>query len=57
MLSNPLGISGTIRIRAIKEAPKSRSGKFTEAAGYLECHEDEARWDERLKTAAKPVRP
>ena len=28
--------------------------KFKEAARQLECDEDEARWDERLKKVAKP---
>lgn len=38
------------------EAPKSQSDKFKEAARELECDEDEARWDERLKevASAKP---
>lgn len=33
--------------------PKSQSEKFKEAARELECDEDEARWDERLKKIAK----
>lgn len=32
---------------------KSQSDKFKEAARELECDEDEARWDERLKKVAK----
>lgn len=34
----------------------SQADKFKEAARELECDEDEARWDERLKkmTKAKP---
>jgi len=33
---------------------KSQSDKFKEAARELECDEDEARWDERLRKVAKP---
>jgi len=38
---------------------KSQSDKFKEAARELECDEDEARWDERLKKVAgpKPEKP
>lgn len=32
---------------------KSQSDKFKEAARELECDEDEARWDDRLKKVAK----
>jgi hypothetical protein len=32
---------------------KSQSDKFKDAARELECDEDEARWDERLKKVAK----
>lgn len=32
---------------------QSQSDKFKEAARELECDEDEARWDERLKKVAK----
>ena len=32
---------------------KSQSDKFKEAARELECDENEARWDERLKKVAK----
>lgn len=32
---------------------KTQSDKFKEAARELECDEDEARWDERLKKVAK----
>lgn len=41
----------------ISEDPKSQSDKFKEAARELECDEDEARWDERLKKVAgqRPV--
>lgn len=31
----------------------SQSDKFKDAARALECDEDEARWDERLKKIAK----
>ena len=31
----------------------SQSDKFKEAARALECDEDEARWNERLKKVAK----
>ena len=31
----------------------SQSKKFLDAARELECDEDEARWDERLKKVAK----
>ena len=36
---------------------KSQSDKFKKLARELECYEDEARWDERLKKVArgKPV--
>lgn len=36
---------------------KSQSDKFKEAARELDCDEDEARWDERLKKVAKPEKP
>ncbi len=32
---------------------KTQSDKFKEAARELECDEDEARWDERLRKVAK----
>jgi putative component of toxin-antitoxin plasmid stabilization module len=32
---------------------KSQSDKFKDVARDLECDEDEARWDERLKKVAK----
>lgn len=32
---------------------KPQSDKFKEAARALECDEDEARWDERLRKVAK----
>jgi hypothetical protein len=32
---------------------KSQSDKFKEAARALECDEDEARWDERLRKVVK----
>lgn len=32
---------------------KTQSDKFKEAARELECDEDEAHWDERLKKVAK----
>lgn len=32
---------------------KSQSDKFTEAARDLNCDEDEARWEKRLKDVAK----
>ena len=32
---------------------KTQADKFKEAARELECDEDEARWDERLKKVAK----
>jgi len=32
---------------------QTQSDKFKEAARELECDEDEARWDERLKKVAK----
>lgn len=37
----------------------SQSDKFKEAARELDCDEDEARWDERLKKVAKgkPEKP
>lgn len=38
---------------------QTQSDKFKQAARELECDEDEARWDERLKKVAaqKPVDP
>jgi hypothetical protein len=33
---------------------ESQSDKFKAAARELECDEDEARWDDRLKKVAKP---
>jgi hypothetical protein len=33
--------------------PESQSERFVQAARALECDEDEARWDERLKKVAK----
>lgn len=38
---------------------KPQTDKFKETARELECDEDEARWDERLKKVAKgkPERP
>jgi hypothetical protein len=35
------------------EESKSQLDKFKEAARELEADEDEARWEERLKTVAK----
>lgn len=32
---------------------KTQADKFKELARELECDEDEARWDERLKKVAK----
>jgi hypothetical protein len=32
---------------------KSQTDRFKQAARDLECDEDEARWDERLKKVAK----
>lgn len=42
-------------IKAIQDMTddKPQSEKFKEAARELECDEDEARWDERLKRVAK----
>jgi hypothetical protein len=37
----------------MSEEPKSQSDKFKEAARALECDEDEARWDERLRKVAR----
>jgi hypothetical protein len=38
---------------ATSKSKKSQREKFEEAARELECDEDEARWDERLKKVAK----
>jgi hypothetical protein len=38
------------------DAKTSQLDKFKQAARELECDEDEARWDERLKKVAK-VKP
>ena len=35
---------------------KTQADKFEELANELECDEDEAHWDERLKKVAKKVR-
>jgi hypothetical protein len=35
------------------DTPQSQTDKFKQAARELECDEDEARWDERLKKVAK----
>lgn len=35
------------------DAEKTQLEKFKEAARKLECDEDEAHWDERLKKVAK----
>lgn len=45
-----------------KPADKSQSDKFVDAAREIECNENEARWNERLKKVAKgkpkpPSRP
>ncbi|MCR2833013.1 hypothetical protein [Parerythrobacter lacustris] len=37
-----------------KSDAKSQSEEFKKLARELECDEDEARWDERLKKVAKP---
>jgi len=42
-----------IVIEASEKSKKSQSDKFKEAARELECDEDEAKWDERLKKVAK----
>ena len=39
------------------EKAKPQSDKFKEAARALECDEDEARWNVRLKKVAKPKAP
>ncbi|MGQ0560121.1 MAG: hypothetical protein ACT4OE_11175 [Sphingosinicella sp.] len=36
---------------------KSQSDKFKDAARDLDCDEDEARWEKRLKEVAKPKAP
>lgn len=41
---------------AAENSAKSQSDKFKEAARDLDCDEDEARWNERLKKAVKPSR-
>lgn len=38
---------------ATKSNAKSQSDKFKDLARELECDEDEAHWDERLKKVAK----
>lgn len=42
-----------------QDKPKSQSDKFKELARELECDEDEAYWDDRLKKVAKgkPEKP
>lgn len=37
----------------MSDKPKPQIDKFKDAARELECDEDEARWDERLKKVAK----
>ena len=39
--------------KAIENDLKSQSEEFKKLARELECDEDEARWDERLKKVAK----
>lgn len=36
-----------------EQKDRSQSDKFKETARELECDEDEARWDDRLKKVAK----
>jgi len=35
----------------------AQADKFAELARSLECDEDEARWEEKLKKLAKPAKP
>ena len=44
----------TKRTMAAKPTPEGQSERFIQAARELECDEDEARWDERLRKVAKP---
>lgn len=37
---------------ATQDDPKSQIDKFRDAARELECDEDEARWEERLRKVA-----
>ena len=37
----------------MSESQASQSDKFKDAARDLECDEDEARWEERLRKVAK----
>jgi hypothetical protein len=39
------------------KAPPTQSDKFKDAARALECDEDEARWDERLRKVARQRPP
>jgi hypothetical protein len=45
-------------MESVAENPKSQADKFRELARALECDEDEAAFDERLKKLAKaPTAP
>jgi hypothetical protein len=41
----------------VSEPPKSQADKFRDLARELECDEDEAAFDERLKKIAKAPQP
>lgn len=41
----------------MSEPRKSQSDKFKEAARALECDENEARWNEKLKKVARHKEP
>jgi hypothetical protein len=45
--------STTAKATAASPKPESQSEKFKAAARALECDEDEARWDERLRKVAQ----
>ena len=49
----PLPMLSRSVIKASMADPLSQSDKFKAAARELECDEDEARWDERLRKVAK----
>jgi hypothetical protein len=51
--------STTAKATTANPKPESQLDKFKAAARALECDEDEARWDERLRKVVKqkPVGP
>ena len=55
--STPFAIDYGYAKEPIMSNPQSQSDKFKETARALECDEDEARWNVRLKKVAKAKVP